>query len=353
MDFYKKAIPLKLKLMYHESRKTKRLKRDIIYLKKYLHSFKDNKKIYILDSSDYGNLGDQAILLSQLQFLQDHFKNYKIISLGIGRFHDYIETVENEMQVDDIIVLQGGGNFGNQYQVAESTRRTIIQRFNNNKIILFPQTMYFSDDEEGRRELLISKSIYEKHPDLTLVAREKKSYRLMKDSFSKRVILTPDIVLYLNKSKFTVKRKGALFCFRNDIEGVLSPSDKEKAYSHLKQVYEQVSLTDTVGANNFAAVEEKFEQFRSAEIVVTDRLHGMVFAAITGTPCIALSNYNYKVSGTFDWIKHVGYIKFARSVEQIPDYISELRNMEKVHYDNSFALPHYRKIIEAMRTVSP
>ena len=28
------------------------------------------------------------------------------------------------------------------------------------------------------------------------------------------------------------------------------------------------------------------------KVVVTDRLHGMIFCAITGTPCVVFSNYN-------------------------------------------------------------
>ncbi len=37
-------------------------------------------------------------------------------------------------------------------------------------------------------------------------------------------------------------------------------------------------------------LNSKFAEFLSSGLVITDRLHGMIFAAITGTPCIALDN---------------------------------------------------------------
>ena len=59
--------------------------------------------------------------------------------------------------------------------------------------------MFFSKNEEGRKELNISKKIYNSHTDLTIIAREKTSYKNMIKEFNKcKIILNPDIVLYLN-----------------------------------------------------------------------------------------------------------------------------------------------------------
>lgn len=58
----------------------------------------------------------------------------------------------------------------------------------------------------------------------------------------------------------------------------------------------------------------KFKDFQKSKLVITDRLHGMVFCAISGTPCIAFSNYNHKVKGTYDWIKDLDYIKYVDNI---------------------------------------
>ena len=66
-------------------------------------------------------------------------------------------------------------------------------------------------------------------------------------------------------------------------------------------------------------VERKFDEFRRARLVITDRLHGMIFAAITGTPCIALNNSSGKVEGVWSlWLRHLDYVKFVREAAEIP-----------------------------------
>jgi len=67
--------------------------------------------------------------------------------------------------------------------------------------------------------------------------------------------------------------------------------------------------------------------FSSSKLVVTDRLHGMVFSAITETPCIVINSLSPKVEGCYEWLKDLDYICFASSVDQVPVL---LRSLEKV-----------------------
>lgn len=350
MNALKKLVPISIKQYIRRNVQQRLDKKDSQQFMNYLDGLKLQKKIFILDACDHRNLGDQAILMAELQFLQDHFKEYHIVSVGLGKFNDYVNIAAAYAGSEDIIVLHGGGNLGYEYKKAENTRRAIIERFPNNKIILFPQTMFFKNDEEGNRELQKSKNIYSKHKNLTLVARERTSYALMKQNFDKnKVLLTPDIVLYLNKSMTSEVRQGALFCCRNDIEGLLSEQDKESILKQLQTNFTQVSITDTIGENNFGAVDKKFNEFKKSKLVITDRLHGMVFAAITGTPCIALSNYNYKVAGTYEWIKHLNYIKFTNNIEQIPSLMAELQTMKDTKYNNQFAIAYYQQLKDSIK----
>lgn len=43
--------------------------------------------------------------------------------------------------------------------------------------------------------------------------------------------------------------------------------------------------------------------FKSAKLVITDRLHGMIFCYLTNTPCLVFQNNNHKVRETYEWIK--------------------------------------------------
>lgn len=95
-------------------------------------------------------------------------------------------------------------------------------------------------------------------------------------------------------------------------------------------------------------LEEKLNEFASSELVITDRMHGMVFAAITGTPCIALSNYNHKLKGEFEWLEHLGYIKYAKNLEEVLKLIDEIKPQigVKHNYSNKRYLKYFDRIIE-------
>jgi len=75
-----------------------------------------------------------------------------------------------------------------------------------------------------------------------------------------------------------------------------------------------------------------WKDFSTAELVITDRLHGMIFAAITGTPCIALDNSTGKIANSYNWIQSLGYIKFVPRDEysRLKDIVSEM-----LKYSNS------------------
>ena len=53
----------------------------------------------------------------------------------------------------------------------------------------------------------------------------------------------------------------------------------------------------------------KRDKFSKAELVITDRLHGMIFSVITKTPCLVFDNKNHKISETYTaWLKDCNYI---------------------------------------------
>lgn len=66
------------------------------------------------------------------------------------------------------------------------------------------------------------------------------------------------------------------------------------------------------------------QEFASAKLVITDRLHGMIFAALTQTPCIVLGNYNHKVKGTYEWLQELPYICFADTVQQAAEIVPKM-----------------------------
>lgn len=84
-------------------------------------------------------------------------------------------------------------------------------------------------------------------------------------------------------------------------------------------------------------LDEMFSRCRHAQLIITDRLHGMIFAAITSTPCIALKSYNHKITSSKDNFKHLEYIRYIEDVKDVEEQIKYLLNTKFEPYDNEFA----------------
>ncbi|WP_117149467.1 MULTISPECIES: polysaccharide pyruvyl transferase family protein [Paraliobacillus] len=315
-------------------------------------------RIFLMGSPLHGNLGDQAIAFAEKELIEGNLEKYEFIDIQFNAVNQSIKVIKKLMNKDDVFILHGGGNFGIEYFEEEELRRQVIVGFKMQKVILFPQTIYFGDSDKGKEEFKKSKLIYNSHSNLTLIAREKKSYEIMKIEFANnKVLLTPDIVLYLNQSNPVVKRKGILLCFRKDVESILNPEFKEELIKNIS-LKNKVLITDTVVDHTIKKSKREKElldiwaSFKGSELVITDRLHGMVFAAITSTPCIVISNYNHKVKGTYEWIKHLSYIKFIENPNNVLEHVDKLLNLDpcELHYDNRFAMDYYNDIIASIKS---
>ena len=88
------------------------------------------EKIYVFLSTDYSNLGDHALTLSQLQLLNNkEFADYDIIEYSVDDTIEAVMLLRNRINEEDIITLKGGGNIGLEYFREELYRRLIINSF--------------------------------------------------------------------------------------------------------------------------------------------------------------------------------------------------------------------------------
>ena len=314
------------------------------------------KKIILMGVPHHNNLGDNAIALAEQKFIEDNFKQYQYYEIAEETLENCVDKIKKYVNDEDIIFLHGGGNFGDEYLYVEEGRRKVIQLFPNNCIILFPQTIYFSNTKKGQEELKKSIDIYSKHSKLTLIAREEKSFEIMKQYFTQnRILLTPDIVTYLNETKPGEKREGALFILRNDIETKLKKEDIQEVERVVRKYVKKIDYGDTARGKAILTkdreekLENLFSKYRKAQLVITDRLHGMIFAAITSTPCIAFSNYNHKVEESSKYLKRLKYIQYMKDCTGIEEKINYLLGTKFESYNNDFAIQELSKIKEGVR----
>lgn len=317
----------------------KKIIKHINLIKKYSNIPSSASTIYLIGTEDLNNLGDHHIAISQLEFLKKYFSEYTIIEIPITTFGSELRYLKHKIKPDHILFCSGGGNCGDAYANSESIRHSTIENFPNNKIIIFPQTIDFSDSKEGQTILEKAKALYS-NPNILFITREEKSYNFAKNNFKCTILLYPDIVLFSNYSNIHNLRQNVLLCMRNDKEKAITSDDITCIKTFIKERGYSYTYTDTTTKEDIplddrnVEIDKLIKQFSSAKLVITDRLHGMIFSAISQTPCVTLSNYNHKVKGVYEWTKELNYIKFADS-SNIIDAIESVTSVKSPHFNNS------------------
>ena len=278
------------------------------------------KRFVLFGTPEYNNLGDHAIAWAMFNFLKKNFPDVEVLEIPESHILSNFEVVAKEITDKDIICLVGGGNLENQYIDQRIIRNAAISTFKNNKIVVFPQSVYYTNNSNGRKALKEDRSVFEKHTNLYIFARDIISYNLMQKYYQTcNVYCVPDIVLSIQGQARSYVREGQILCLRNDVEGRLSVEDKEK----IETLYPCAKSLDTCLKEDIACdlrvekILELLDEFSRAKLVVTDRLHGVIFCAITNTPCIALCNYNHKIEGIMYWLKECSYISYVARLEKL------------------------------------
>jgi pyruvyl transferase EpsO len=139
------------------------------------------RPVHFLDIPFHGNVGDLLIMLGTIRFLQKH-------SLPIARLGTYFNYSPAWAKPGDVIVLHGGGNFGDIYGPFQAFRERVIAALPNNRIVIFPQSMHFSDKAKFQQccELM------SRHQDLHICVRDTESEKMARQ-MTPHVYLLPDM----------------------------------------------------------------------------------------------------------------------------------------------------------------
>lgn len=309
-------------------------------------SIEDHIILFVLTPT-HGNLGDHAIAEAIINLLKELDLNYIEITdkqLRLLKKYRRLKKLNGHP-----VIVNGGGNIGTLWPTAEDMFRKIILSAPDSKIICMPNTAYFENTEAGNKELKLSHKIYNQHSNLKICAREIISYELL-ENMECNVALIPDMVLSMNQCKEKVERKGCLLCLRKDIERTRTEAAENTILQQARQLFGDHMLESDMVIDKrilpeqrTTELEKKYDEFRHAELVITDRLHGMIFSAICGTPCIVLNSKSPKVKGCYEWIKHLGYIHFAENAESITEIYSKI-NKQNYCYDNSHLRDYYGEL---------
>lgn len=276
----------------------------------------DGPRVIITLAADYPNLGDVALTRATLAFCREHLPGHRPHVIPAHQTLRVLRGASRHAASDDVVVITGGGNLGDRYRRLEELRCEVVRAFPRQRIVSFPQSCEWSATARGREALAYSRHVYAAHPRLTLLARDRDSLARMRAAFpDTRVGLAPDTALWLRPDA-TQADSPPLVCLRRDDESALDGAEQRRLATELAAAWPGATQVDTAAEGTVdldGQLDRLLPRFAEAQLVVTDRLHGLVFARLHGRPCVGIEGANGKLRALVEtWFPDAGDIRVLR-----------------------------------------
>lgn len=325
------------------------------FLPLFYESKRKRDAVYLVMTPEHGNLGDHAIAQSEIDLLNK--LNISFVEITDKQCKKLRDINRLNFMNGRTILISGGGNLGTLWPNVDALMQDIVVNNYESQIVMFPNTVFYGETVEDKLKLEASKMRYNSHPHLKMYAREKTSFHFMMSVY-RNVALAPDMVLRLDKHETSNKRAGCLLCLRSDRERTRTQEQEIVLRQQISNIFEdKVIERDMVldgeisKSDRYAALERQYDYFRRSELVVTDRLHGMIFSVITGTPCIVINSKSPKVRGCYEWIENLDYIRFCEEMKDISCIYSEMNKTNNDYSVNKID-QYYGELINDLLFVS-
>ncbi|MFD0965451.1 polysaccharide pyruvyl transferase family protein [Seminibacterium arietis] len=314
----------------------------LVSLKKELEKISD----FIIDKSDvfyfdyplHLNVGDLLIYAGTEQFFRDFNINIRLRRC-LQSFS--INEVKKHIRPNTTLLCHGGGNFGDLYPSIQKLREDLVTNFPNNRIIILPQTAYFSNSKEMER----SASVFSSHQYCYLFARDTITFQLMKQKFSNNVFLSPDMAHQLygelsTKIENNLKSQmDTLYFLRKDIESSHIETQIKNRLSDLTNIkdwedlltlqdikyelfcsrlakianilncsYLKNKVNDMWYCRTLDIIKRMQYIFLKYDLIITSRLHGHIFSCLLELPNYICDNsYGKNFNYYNQWTKNINF----------------------------------------------
>ncbi len=146
----------------------------------------DNDYVY-LDLPYYENLGDLLIWEGTLNFLKE--TGHKCL---------YSTDKDNyrkpKLSPGNVILLQGGGNWGDIWPEHHEFRKRVIEDFPENRVIVLPQSVHYDNPASLEADV----EFFSRHRSVVICVRDSDSFRILSEALPNRILLVPDMAFCID-----------------------------------------------------------------------------------------------------------------------------------------------------------
>lgn len=249
--------------------------------------------------------------------------------------------VPQRLSKDTVILMHGGGNWGDLWRVHQEFRLRIMEEYPENPIIVLPQSVYYEDPRICEADM----ALVNKHQNVTICVRDQASYDLLTAKLDNKVLLLPDMAFLGDYTASNVKTGRTLFLKRSDKE----LANLDKIMPHLPKEYEEhdwptlendypiyrqskaVRGIRKILRHLSKPLDNKWEDhfwehtilpftiktgvdfLNQYDTIYTTRLHTAILGMLLGKEIILFDNSYGKNSGFFEtWLSDVDNIKLVK-----------------------------------------
>lgn len=283
-----------------------------------------NNAVILVGTPAHKNLGDHLIGVSELKFIRDCYPDNPLFEIPTHVFVRYENYIRSHAQKYAHVFITGGGWMGSVWPNEERTLQSMVDTFSESPLVILPQTIFYDTEiDEGKELHRSANEIFSKCKNLKLCVRDPKSVEsamTFEAIPSNRILLCPDIALYYADNyryNSNDSRRLGLY-LRKDREKVASDEALDMIKNYFKKNGYEFFVSDTM-AEHLIPIDKRedeicrvIEDMKQCAVILTDRLHAMVYSVIAGVPCIALDNKTHKVQGVYSkWLLNNKNILFV------------------------------------------
>ncbi|MCZ2822754.1 polysaccharide pyruvyl transferase family protein [Modestobacter sp. VKM Ac-2977] len=300
-------------------------------------------RVALLDFPLHSNVGDSAIWLGSAAYLRG--REAEVVHRATWRTY-HPETLRSRLGPDGIVLLNGGGNFGDLYRRHQQLRERVLADLPDHRVVQLPQTVNFSSPAA----LDAFATSHGRHEQLVVLVRDHQSRDLLSGRLANEPVLSPDMVFALGPlPRPAAPTQDVLALLRSDHETAGPRAEADAlGVDHADWIGSrwdgdvslvdrgidlvgrgQRVLPDVLGGSVDGVIGQAMQRravrevargcrmLTAGRVVVTDRLHAHLLSHLMGIPQVLLADRHGKVTRASTlWVGDHPHIRQAGSVAE-------------------------------------